>query len=87
MGTQETVIPEESIANFDAVMDVVVSSKTALLAAAEKQGKTIVPGTLMTTYQGAKQFEIYTENKLPEKFIKEFLEKLWKKKINWLFLI
>jgi shikimate dehydrogenase len=74
METEEMVVSEEALSHFEAVMDVVVSPKTKLIAIAEGSGKTTIPGTIITTYQGAKQFEIYTGEKLPEKFILRYLE-------------
>lgn len=74
MGTKEMVVSERILSNFDAVMDVVVSSETELLRVARSLGKTVIPGTLMTTYQGAKQFEIYTGERLPADFIIQFRE-------------
>lgn len=73
----ESIVPKSAIADFDAVMDVVIPI-TELLEEAKRQGKIIIPGALMTAYQAARQFEIYTGKKLPEEFISEVLERLKK---------
>ncbi len=67
----EMAVSEEAIDNFEAVMDVVIKN-TALIEAAKFKGKKTIPGTMLTAYQAARQFEIYTGKKLPEEFVKKF---------------
>src|SRR3989344_2888460 len=68
----EQVIPIENISRFDAVMDVVVG-KTQLMMDSEAKGRIIIPGRVMTVYQAAEQFRIYTRQELPREFLEKFL--------------
>jgi len=71
---EEMIVSEQLISKFDAVMDVVVKP-TRLIREARDQGKITIPGLTMTTYQAAKQFEIYTGLTPPEDLIKGTLGK------------
>lgn len=57
---------------FEAVMDVVVR-ETKLISKAKELEKIVIPSRLMTVYQAAKQFELYTRKELPEEFLRGFL--------------
>ncbi len=72
----ESPLLNESISNYEAVMDIVLTSdaqKTRLIREAESKMKIVIPGRTMTIYQAAKQFYIYTEKKLPEEFLNKFI--------------
>ena len=71
----ETACPvdEETISNYNAVMDVVASNKTKLIRTAEENRLITITGKTMTIHQAEKQFEIYTGKKLPADFISTFL--------------
>jgi len=71
---EERLVSEQLISRFEAVMDVVVKP-TRLIREAEKQGKVTIPGLTMTTYQAAKQFEIYTGKQVPKNVIEKVLGK------------
>ena len=72
----ETIVKEEVLRNFDAVMDVVIyPSETKLLRIAKEMGKEIISGTLMCVYQAAEQFKIYTGLEVPSELIKSTLKK------------
>ena len=73
LNNNEMPISPESLENFDAIMDVIVSP-TRLINESELRGKLTIKGKTMTIYQAAKQFEIYTGKKLPEEFLITFLE-------------
>ena len=77
--SNDIIVSEKGISNFEAIMDVIVSPETELLRIAKSQGKIVVPGTIMTTYQAVKQFQIYTGKELPESFIEQTLENMGKK--------
>ena len=63
---QKTPIVKSAINNFDKVMDVIVkNSDTALIKEAKKLKLLNVDGLVMTLYQAAKQYEIYTDLKAP----------------------
>jgi len=66
-------VKEETIESFEAIMDVIVGNETKLIQEAEKHGKVTIPGKVMTTYQAAKQFELYTGKQLPEDFLEKFI--------------
>ena len=57
----EQPISSEAVDNFGTVMDVVVTptANTPLMKSARSKNKNVIPGNIMTTYQAAKQFEIY----------------------------
>jgi len=81
---KEMPINTNSLHNFKAVMDVVIGD-TTLIKEAIRQKKNVIRGLEMTTYQAAKQFEIYTGKKPPLSFLKQFLEKKESnKKINFI---
>lgn len=69
----EIPIDENSLQNYQAVMDAVVG-KTQLMKRAEDFGKISIPGRTMTVYQAARQFELYTGKNLPQSFLYKFLE-------------
>jgi shikimate dehydrogenase len=69
---EQMPIDETALKNFNAVMDVVVAD-TRLARNAKSSGLQVIYGRTMTTYQAAKQFEIYTEKNLPQSFLEEFM--------------
>lgn len=61
-------INKKSIKNFDKIMDVVVANKdTAIIKEAKKLNIKNVSGIIMTFYQAAEQYKIYTGLKAPIK--------------------
>ena len=70
---EELPIEKESISNYEVIMDVVIGD-TDLINIAKKINKTVIPGFLMTTYQAAKQFEIYTNKEIPNFLLEDFLQ-------------
>ena len=73
--SNEMIVKEEVIKNFDIVMDVVIyPAETKLLKIAKEIGKEVIPGSLMCVYQAAEQFKIYTGFDAPEKVIKSTLK-------------
>lgn len=74
---KDMIISGGIMSRFDAVMDVVVPSKgeTSLVREAKAQGKMAIPGVVMTTYQAAEQFKLYTGRELPEDFLENFIIK------------
>lgn len=69
---EEIPVSSKSIEKYEAVMDVVVGN-TKLIKKAESSGKEVITGESMTVYQAAKQFEIYTGQRLPKSFLQKFL--------------
>jgi shikimate dehydrogenase len=73
---KKMIIKKQSVGYYEAVMDVVVSSKkTDLIKTAEKIGKTIITGAQVSMYQAAAQFELYTGKKAPINIIKRCIKK------------
>lgn len=59
--TNVMIVRPASLANFEAVMDVVIyPSETLLLKTARAAGKTIIYGFRMSLFQAVYQFELYT---------------------------
>ena len=59
-------VPGKTVANFSVVMDIVYAPlRTALLQEAEKAGCLAVNGLAMLLYQGAAQFEMWTDHAAP----------------------
>lgn len=71
MGTDETPLASKSLASFSYVMDVVIGD-TKLTRDARALGKKVIPGRMLTAYQAADQFRIYTGKELPRDFISHF---------------
>lgn len=69
--TDKPIVGPGVISKFDAVMDVVIPSRR-LIDKAKKQGKVTIPGRVMAVHQAAEQFNIYTGQKLPDGFLKNF---------------
>ncbi len=69
-----TEIPfhENILDGYEAVMDV-VGRETKLIYIAGRKNKITIRGRSMTTYQAARQFELYTNRTLPDSFLKEML--------------
>lgn len=63
---------EGLLSKFDAVMDVVVG-ETKLILKAQELEKIVISGRLMTVYQAAEQFRLYTRKELPEDFLQSYL--------------
>lgn len=73
--SNEMVVNEEGINNFDVVMDVVIyPSETKLLKIAKEAGKEVISGSLMCVYQAAEQFKIYTRFEAPEEIINKTIK-------------
>ncbi len=66
--SKESLVNKDIISRFEGVMDVVVG-RTKLMMWSEEMRKITIPGRLMTVYQAAEQFRIYTGKELPESFI------------------
>ncbi|WP_456434388.1 shikimate dehydrogenase [Thermosulfuriphilus sp.] len=61
-----SLVPREVLSQFKVVMDIVYSPlKTRLLKEAEAAGCQTIDGLSMLVYQGAAQFELWTEEKAP----------------------
>ncbi len=75
MNSDEAIISDERISSHDIIMDVVVG-QTKLIKKAKRRNKILIYGLEMTLYQAEKQFEIYTNRKLPDDFFKSELEEL-----------
>lgn len=73
MGSDESIVDEKTIRNFDAVMDVVIGD-SRLIKTAKQIGKVVLPGKRMTVYQAAEQFKLYTRRVLPKEFLEKFLD-------------
>ncbi|MBC8490085.1 MAG: shikimate dehydrogenase [Bacteroidetes bacterium] len=68
--SNEMVVNEEVINNFDVVMDVVIyPAETKLLRIAKEKGKEVIPGIFMCVYQAAEQFKIYTGFDAPKEIV------------------
>jgi shikimate dehydrogenase len=63
-----------SLNNYGAVMDVIASGETSIIKRARELRMPFIQGKTMAVYQAEKQFEIYTGQKLPEKFVEGFLK-------------
>lgn len=64
--TDACIFPENLLQKSQLVMDIVYTPlKTALLAAAERKGCRVLNGLEMLLYQGARQFEIWTDLRAP----------------------
>ncbi len=75
--THASPVDEQVIENFEHVMDLVVTRggiETKFVQDAKKLGKPIIHGLLMTTYQGAEQFKLYTGKELPSRFLDDFMQ-------------
>lgn len=68
---EESIFSKELLKRFDVVMDVVIG-ETSLVEEARRLNKIVIPGMLMTVYQAAKQFGLYTGKELPEEFLRRF---------------
>jgi len=75
--TSETIINVDSIDNFEAVLDVVVSPlKTKLIEMAEKSGKVVIPGYRMSMYQAIEQFKYYTKVEPSMDFVENEMKRI-----------
>lgn len=74
MDGSEIPLAPERVASFDVVMDVVIHPESALISAARKAGKTLIPGMALAAYQAAEQFRIYTGQVLPDAFVQQAAE-------------
>ena len=75
--TDSLIVPEETILRFEVIQDVVIyPAETKLLREAKKQGKKIIPGTIMCVYQAVEQFKIYTGYEVSQSFISKTLNDL-----------
>ena len=73
--SNEMVVNEDVINNFDVVMDVVIyPAETKLLRIAKDAGKEVIPGSLMCVYQATEQFKIYTGFEAPEEIINKTIK-------------
>jgi len=73
------ILPPQSLCNFSAVMDVVISPiNTRLMRTAAKMGRKTIPGYRMALYQAAAQFELYTKKKAPVATMERAMKKLLK---------
>jgi shikimate dehydrogenase len=71
---QQSPLPQESLKNFHAVMDIVYApQETKLLSQAALQGCKTVNGLAMLLYQGAAQFEIWTGQNAPVELMRKTL--------------
>ncbi len=74
------IFADETINNFDAVMDVVVSlNDTYLIKRAKEFNKITLPGIRMSSLQGMVQFKLYTGANIPIKIIEEGIQKFLNK--------
>jgi len=74
------IFADETIRQFDAVMDVVVSlHDTLLIKKAKKFGKVALPGIRMSSLQGMVQFKLYTRKNIPIRIIEEGIQQFLKK--------
>jgi len=77
------IIESSLLPNFKALLDVVTAPpETSLMKEAKKKGLTIIPGYVMSLYQSAKQFELYTGREAPLDVMKKSLIELLGIK-NW----
>lgn len=67
-------VDKKTISRYSVIMDVVASNKTKLIQTAEEAGLIVIAGKTMTIHQAEKQFEIYTNQKLPKDFVDDFLK-------------
>lgn len=75
----EPVFSDEIIAQFDAVLDVVVSAQdTSIIARAKALGKIALPGIRMSVIQGKAQFKLYTTPDLSEAVIERSITEFFK---------
>ncbi|MFC1775256.1 shikimate dehydrogenase [Patescibacteria group bacterium] len=73
---KEIIISKEMVANYEAVMDVVVSPfKTLLVQTALDLGKIVIYGHEMAVYQAGAQFKLYTGKDAPIDVMFESLKK------------
>lgn len=81
--TEKIIIDISLLNNFKALLDVVTAPpETLLMKESKKKGLTVIPGYLMSLYQSAKQFELYTGIEAPLDVMKESLKELLGIK-NW----
>lgn len=77
MINDESLIEDESLLRKDLVVyDVIYNPrKTKLLKQAEKKGCQIINGLDMLLYQGAKAFNLWTNQDMPIEKVKHIIEK------------
>ncbi len=71
MGPDETPLAKKFLTLFLYVLDAVVGD-TTLIRDARALEKIVIPGRMLTAYQAADQFKIYTGHNLPQEFINRF---------------
>lgn len=72
------IIDSSFLNNFKVVLDVVTSPpETLLMREAKKKGLIVIPGYVMSLYQSAKQFELYTGKEAPFDVMKKSLIDIW----------
>ena len=75
--TDKMIIDSSLLRNFKCLLDVVTAPpETKLMKEAENMGLQVIPGHLMSLYQAAKQFELYTEREAPLDAMKQSLRDL-----------
>lgn len=72
--TDQSIVGEETLQGFEAVLDVVNQpQKTKLIQLAERLNKKTISGQLVAINQAFFQFELYTGEKLPENVFRQIL--------------
>jgi shikimate dehydrogenase len=72
----EGFLPEDFVAKFDVVMDIVYKPLiTPLLEAARNMRKTVITGDKMLLYQGVEAFKLWTGKEAPVKVMRKELSK------------
>ncbi len=72
LGEDQTLVPEEILSRFEAVMDIVyVPLETKLLRQAKEAGCKVIHGLKMLVYQGMEQFRLWTGQEPPMNLMEE----------------